>query len=53
MDINVVLLQPWIALIFGVLILLVPQILNYLIAGYLILIGVAGLMTQYGISAGG
>jgi hypothetical protein len=53
MDVNIVLLQPWIALIFGVLILLVPQILNYLIAGYLILVGIAGLMAQYGVTAGG
>ncbi len=44
----VVTLQPWIALIFGVLILAVPQILNYLVAAYLILIGLAGLVGQYG-----
>ena len=52
-QINVVLLQPWIALLFGILILVVPQILNYLIAAYLILIGIAGLMTQYGVATGG
>jgi general stress protein CsbA len=49
MSIDIVTLQPWIALIFGVLILAVPQILNYLVAGYLILIGVAGLMARYGV----
>ena len=48
-QIDIVLLQPWIALIFGILILVVPQILNYLIAAYLILIGVAGLMARYGV----
>lgn len=45
---DIIVLQPWIALIFGVLILLVPQLLNYLVAGYLILIGIAGLTTQFG-----
>jgi hypothetical protein len=47
-QVNIVLLQPWIALIFGILILIVPQILNYLVAAYLIIVGVAGLMAQYG-----
>lgn len=45
---DIVTLQPWIALVFGVLILIVPQILNYLVAAYLILIGIAGLSTQFG-----
>ena len=36
-------IQPLIALIFGILILIVPRILNYLIAIYLILIGIFGL----------
>ena len=43
MHIDVVTLQPLIALIFGILILIVPRILNYLIAIYLILIGIMGL----------
>jgi hypothetical protein len=43
MHIDVVTIQPLIALIFGILILLAPRILNYLIAIYLILIGVMGL----------
>jgi hypothetical protein len=42
-DINVLTLQPLIALIFGVLILIMPRILNYLIAVYLILVGLVGL----------
>jgi hypothetical protein len=37
------LLQPLIALVFGVLILLLPRILNYLVAIYLILLGLTGL----------
>jgi hypothetical protein len=36
-------LQPLIALIAGVLILLAPRILNYVVAIYLILLGVLGL----------
>lgn len=36
-------LQPLVALIAGVLILLVPRILNYVIAIYLIVIGIIGL----------
>jgi hypothetical protein len=40
---DVTLLQPIIALIAGLLILIVPRILNYVVALYLIVIGVAGL----------
>jgi Protein of unknown function (DUF3096) len=47
-QIDIVQLQPWIALLFGILILAVPRILNYLVAAYLILVGIAGLMAQYG-----
>jgi hypothetical protein len=43
MTVNVVLIQPLIALIAGILILLVPRILNYVVALYLILIGLLGL----------
>jgi hypothetical protein len=41
--VNIVTLQPLIALVAGVLILLVPRLLNYIVAIYLILIGLAGL----------
>lgn len=44
MTVNVVLLQPLIALIAGILILLVPRLLNYIVALYLIIIGLAGLL---------
>jgi hypothetical protein len=44
MTVNIVLLQPLIALIAGILILLVPRLLNYIVAIYLILIGLAGLL---------
>jgi hypothetical protein len=43
MTINVLVLQPAIALIAGILILLIPRILNYVVALYLIIIGVTGL----------
>ena len=35
--------QPLVALIAGVLILLVPRILNYVVAIYLIIVGILGL----------
>jgi DUF3096 family protein len=44
MTVNIVLLQPLIALIAGILILLVPRLLNYIVAIYLIIIGLAGLL---------
>lgn len=47
MDINPQLLPPLVALIAGVLILLVPRLLNYIVAIYLIVIGVGGLMGRF------
>ena len=46
MSINVLLIQPLVALIAGILILLMPRLLNYIVAIYLIVIGVAGLMAH-------
>ena len=45
MDIHldISLLQPVIALIAGILILIVPRLLNFVVAVYLILLGVSGL----------
>ncbi len=40
---GVFVLQPILALIAGVLILIFPRLLNYVIAAYLILFGLAGL----------
>lgn len=40
---DIVMIQPLFALIFGILILILPRLLNYLIAIYLILIGLSGL----------
>jgi len=36
-------LQPLVALIAGVLILLIPRLLNFIVAIYLIIVGVTGL----------
>lgn len=36
-------LSPLASLVFGVLILIFPKFLNYLIAGYLIIVGLLGL----------
>ncbi len=44
MTMNIVLIQPLIALIAGILILIAPRLLNYIVAIYLIIIGVAGLI---------
>ena len=41
--IDIVTIQPLVALIFGILILVVPRFLNVLVGIYLILIGVIGL----------
>jgi hypothetical protein len=36
-------IQPLVALIAGILILLVPRLLNYIVAIYLIIVGIMGL----------
>ena len=46
MPITILTIQPLVALLFGILILMVPRLLNYLIAIDLILIGVMGLWPQ-------
>ncbi len=44
MSLNIIWLQPIVALIAGILILLVPRLLNYIVAIYLIVIGILGLV---------
>ena len=46
MTLDIVVLQPLVALIAGILILLVPRLLNYVVAIYLIVIGVIGLLPR-------
>jgi Protein of unknown function (DUF3096) len=41
--VSLLVLQPLVALIAGVLILAVPRLLNYIVALYLIIVGVTGL----------
>jgi len=43
MTLDVVVIQPLVALIAGILILLIPRMLNYVVAIYLIFIGLVGL----------
>ena len=43
MPFDVVLITPLVALIAGILILIVPSLLNYIVALYLIIIGAIGL----------
>jgi hypothetical protein len=44
---EIVVLPPLVALIAGILILLVPRLLNYIVAIYLILVGLLGLLGHY------
>jgi len=43
MTVNLILVPPLAALIGGILILLVPRLLNYIVAIYLIIVGALGL----------
>ena len=43
MHVDVIMIQPLVALLFGILILILPRLLNYLIAIYLIVVGLVGL----------
>ena len=43
MTLDVAHIQPIVALIAGILILLAPYLLNYIVAIYLILVGIIGL----------
>ena len=47
MTLNILLIQPIVALIAGVLILLRPRLLNYVVAIYLIVVGVTGLWPHF------
>lgn len=43
MTVSIANLQPVVALIAGVLILIMPRLLNYIVAIYLIVVGILGL----------
>ena len=51
MHVDIIMIQPLIALLFGILILILPRLLNYLIAIYLIFIGLVGLFPHLFTSA--
>jgi hypothetical protein len=44
MYVNIITLQPIVALIAGILILLIPRLLNVIVVIYLIVVGIAGLL---------
>jgi len=46
MAVDMMVFSPWIALVAGMLILIMPRLLNYIVAAYLILIGVIGIIAR-------
>lgn len=48
MVMDIVVVGPLVALLAGIAILVWPRLLNYIVAFYLILIGIVGLVAQYG-----
>ncbi len=49
MEVSIVALQPIVALIAGILILIVPRLLSFIVAIYLIFIGIMGLLGPGGV----
>jgi hypothetical protein len=47
MHVDIITIQPIVALIAGILILVMPRLLNMIVAIYLIFIGVVGLMGKF------
>ena len=47
MTITIANITPWVAIIAGVLILIFPRLLNFVVAIYLIIIGIIGLNNIY------
>jgi Protein of unknown function (DUF3096) len=47
MAFNIVILQPLVALIAGILILVMPRLLNLIVAIYLIWVGISGLWPHF------
>jgi hypothetical protein len=47
---HLYILQPLVALIAGILILIMPRLLNYVVAIYLIIIGLLGLFPHLGLT---
>jgi hypothetical protein len=47
MNLNVEVLNPLVALLAGILVLIMPRLLNYVVAIYLIVIGILGLSHHF------
>ena len=47
MNLTIVSVGPLVALVAGILILIMPRLLNYIVAVYLIIIGVIGLAAHF------
>lgn len=47
MQIEITQIQPWVALLAGMLILIMPRILNLVVAAYLIFVGAVGLLGRF------
>ena len=45
---EIITIQPLVALIAGILILVMPRLLNYIVAFYLIIVGLTGLFGTFG-----
>jgi Protein of unknown function (DUF3096) len=50
MSAHMYILQPLVALIAGIIILIMPRLLNYVVALYLIIIGLLGLFPHLGVT---
>ena len=46
---HIYIVQPLVALIAGILILIMPRLLNYVVALYLIIVGIVGLLAAFNI----
>lgn len=46
MDFNLIAVQPLVALAAGLLILIAPRLLRYILAFYLIIVGASGILGQ-------
>jgi hypothetical protein len=47
MELDFLIISPIVALIVGVLILIFPRLLNYLVAIYLIIVGILGIIGAF------
>jgi hypothetical protein len=47
---HVAIVSPLVALIAGILILIMPRLLNYVVALYLIIVGIVGLLGAFNVT---